>query len=119
MVTGMAEPLLPCDTPLFAMAMGDAEAEALARTLKAVADPNRVKLLHRLISAAPDGVCVCDLTEPLGIAQPSVSYHLRILRQAGLVERRQERNFAYFSVRDDALRQLAALLDPTALETTT
>lgn len=114
----MNDPLLECDTPLVATAMGDAEAEALARTLKAVADQNRVKILHRLISAAPDGVCVCDLTEPLGIAQPSVSYHLRILRQAGLVERRQERGFAYFSVRDDALRALAALLDPTRSEAT-
>ena len=107
---------LACDTPLVAPAMSDAEAEALAHALKAVADPTRVKLLHRLISAAPDGVCVCDLTAPLGITQPSVSYHLRILRQAGLVERRQERNFAYFSVRGEALRRLATLLDPTTQE---
>ena len=115
----MATPTLVCDTPLVATAMGDAEAEALAQALKAVADTNRVKILHRLISAAPDGVCVCDLTAPLGIAQPSVSYHLRILRQAGLIERRQERNFAYFSNRDDALRRLAALLDPTLQESST
>jgi ArsR family transcriptional regulator len=105
---------LACDTPLVAPAMDDGEAEALARTLKAVADPMRVKILHRLSSAAPDGVCVCDLTEPLGITQPSVSYHLRILRQAGLVERRQTGAFAYFSVREPALRQLARLLDPSA-----
>ncbi|MGI9117300.1 MAG: ArsR/SmtB family transcription factor [Gaiellales bacterium] len=108
--------LLACATPLVAAAMDDAEAEALARTLKAVADPNRVKILHRLVSAAPEGVCVCDLTEPLGIAQPSVSYHLRILRQAGLIERRRERSFAYFSVRAEALHRLAALLDPTSRE---
>ena len=107
---------LACDTPLVAPAMSDAEAEALAHALKAVADPTRVKLLHRLISAVPDDVCVCDLTAPLGITQPSVSYHLRILRQAGLVERRQERNFAYFSVRGEALRRLATLLDPTTQE---
>ena len=107
---------LACDTPLVATAMDDAEAEALARALKAVADANRVKILHRLISASPQGVCVCDLTEPLGIAQPSVSYHLRILRQAGLIDRRQDGNFAYFSVRDEALRRLATLLDPTTQE---
>lgn len=107
-----AEPLA-CDTPLVADAMPDADAQALAVALKAVADPNRVKLLHRLISAAPEGVCVCDLAAPLGIAQPSVSYHLRLLRQAGLIERRRERTFAFYSIREDALRRLAALLDPT------
>ena len=112
----MDAPLLACDTPLVAPAMDDGEAEALARTIKAVADRNRVKILHRLISAAPEGVCVCDLTEPLGIAQPSVSYHLRILRQAGLIERRQECSFAYFSVRAEALQRLAALLDPSPQE---
>ena len=103
---------LACDTPLVAPAMDDGEAEALARTLKAVADPMRVKILHRLSSAAPDGVCVCDLTAPLGIEQPSVSYHLRILRQAGLVERRRDASFAYYSVRADALARLADLLAP-------
>jgi ArsR family transcriptional regulator len=92
--------------------LGDDAAVSLARRLKAVADPVRVKILHRLASAGIDGVCVCDLTEPLGITQPSVSYHLRILRQAGLVVRRQERNFAYYSVRRSALDELAALLAP-------
>lgn len=105
-------PSLACTTPLVAPAMPDAEAVALARALKAVADPNRVKLLHRLVSAAPDGVCVCDLTAPLGIEQPSVSYHLRVLRQAGLVERRRGGGYAYYSVRADALRRLAGLLAP-------
>lgn len=103
-----------CVTPLVAPVMSDADATALAAALKAVADPMRVKILHRLISAAPDGVCVCGLTEPLGIAQPSVSYHLRILRQAGLIERRREQNFAYYSVRDDALQRLATLIAPVA-----
>lgn len=101
-----------CKTPLVAPALSDAQAQALADALKAVADPMRVKILHRLVSAAPDGVCVCDLTAPLGLAQPSVSYHLRILREAGLVDRRQERNFAYYSVRAGALDHLAMLIAP-------
>ena len=103
---------LACTTPLVAPAMPDDAATALAGALKAIADPNRVKILHRLVSAAPDGVCVCDLTAPLGIEQPSVSYHLRILRQAGLVERRRDARFAYYSVRADALARLADLLAP-------
>jgi ArsR family transcriptional regulator, arsenate/arsenite/antimonite-responsive transcriptional repressor len=101
-----------CDTPLVAPVLSDGQAHALARTLKAVADPVRVKILHRLVSAAPAGVCVCDLTAPLGLAQPSVSYHLRILRNGGLVNRRQDRNFAYYSVRPGALNQLAMLIAP-------
>lgn len=105
-----------CETPLGAPALSDAQAEALADALKAVADPMRVKILHRLASAAPEGVCVCDLTAPLGLAQPSVSYHLQILRKAGLVDRRQERNFAYYSVRPGALDHLATLIAPGRLE---
>ncbi len=101
-----------CDTPLAAPVLSDAQAQALASILKAVADPVRVTILHRLASAAPSGVCVCDLTAPLGLAQPSVSYHLRILRNAGLVDRRQDRNFAYYSVRPGALNQLAMLIAP-------
>jgi ArsR family transcriptional regulator len=105
-----------CETPLVAPALSDAQARALADALKAVADPMRVKILHRLASAAPRGVCVCDLTAPLGLAQPSVSYHLRILRRAGLVDRRQEGTFAYYSVRPGALDHLATLIAPDRLE---
>jgi ArsR family transcriptional regulator len=105
-----------CETPLVAPALSDGQARALAEALKAVADPMRVKILHRLASAAPHGVCVCDLTEPLGLAQPSVSYHLRILLRAGLVDRRQERNFAYYSMRAGALDHLAMLIAPARFE---
>ena len=103
-----------CETPIVADSLGDAEAEALARALKAVAEPQRVKILHRLASAAPDGVCVCDLTAPLGISQPSVSHHLRVLLEAGLVSRRREGSFAYYALRPEALERLALLLAPTA-----
>mgnify|MGYP003334562993 CR=1 FL=1 len=106
---------LACTTPLVADAMSDGEARELALLLKAVADPNRVKILHRLASAAPDGVCVCDLTAPLGIAQPSVSYHLGILRRAGLIERSQRGTFAFYALRQDALGALSALLAPAAV----
>lgn len=100
---------LPCRTPLTAPALADHEAEALAATMRALADPNRIRILHRLASAAPAGVCVCDLTDPLGIAQPSVSHHLAVLRRAGLVERRREASFAYYSLVPGVLDRLAAL----------
>jgi ArsR family transcriptional regulator len=105
-----------CETPLVGPVLSDAEADVLASLLKAVAEPMRVKILHRLASAAPDAVCVCDLIAPLGLTQPTVSYHLRILREAGLVDRRQQRNFAYYSVRPGALAHLAMLLGPARAE---
>jgi ArsR family transcriptional regulator len=99
-----------CTTPLVAPVLSDDQAESLAQLLKAIAEPMRIKILHRLVSAAPDGVCVCDLTAPLGLTQPSVSHHLRVLWLAGLVDRRQERTFVYYSVRQSALEHLAALI---------
>lgn len=99
-----------CHTPVMAPVLRDEEAEAIARALKAVAEPMRIKILHRLASAAPDGVCVCDLVEPLGLTQPTVSHHLRILLDAGLVDRRQQGPFSYYAVREAELDRLSRLL---------
>jgi len=75
-------PTLCCtsDAPL----LSEPEAEELAARFKALADPTRVAIVNRLSSA--DEVCVCDLTDACGLSQPTVSHHLRILREAGLVE---------------------------------
>ena len=105
-----------CTTPLVAPVLSDEQAESLAQLLKAIAEPMRIKILHRLASAAPEGVCVCDLTAPLGLTQPSVSHHLRVLWLAGLVDRRQERNFVYYSVRQSALDHLATLIAGSGVE---
>ena len=99
-----------CKTPIVAPVLSDEAAESLARVLKAVADPMRIKILHRLTSAAPEDVCVCDLIEPLGLTQPTVSHHLRVLREAGLLDRRHEGSFVYYSVRESAMDHLATLL---------
>ena len=75
-----------------------------------IADPARLRLLS-LIQAQPDGeACVCHLTEPLGLAQPTVSHHLKVLLDAGLVEREQRGSWAYFRVAPDQLRALRELL---------
>ena len=85
-------------------------AESLARLLKAVADPARLQLLS-LIKASENGkACVCDLTVPLALAQPTVSHHLRILTEAGLLNRSSRGTWAWYSVNDDRLQELAALL---------
>ena len=99
-----------CRTPLVAPVLSDEQAESLAAVLKAVAEPMRIKLLHRLASAAPEGVCVCDLMGPLGLTQPTVSHHLRVLWTAGLVDRRQVGSFVYYSLRESAMDHLATLL---------
>lgn len=85
-------------------------AERLARLLKAVADPARLQLLA-LIRSSPDGEsCVCDLTGPLDLSQPTVSHHLRVLTDAGLVTRESRGTWAWYSVDADRLGELADLL---------
>jgi ArsR family transcriptional regulator, arsenate/arsenite/antimonite-responsive transcriptional repressor len=74
-----------CCAPLQAEALSDAQAPELARRFAALGDPVRLRLLS-LLATTPDGaVCACDLVEPLGKAQPTVSHHLKVLREAGLV----------------------------------
>lgn len=96
--------------PLLQAPIESADAERLAGALKAIADPARLRLLS-LIQAQPDHeACVCHLTEPLGLSQPTVSHHLKVLLQAGLVERDQRGSWAYFRVREEPLAALRTLL---------
>src|SRR4051794_36391666 len=96
--------------PLFQGPLDEAEAQRLSRALKAIADPARLRLLS-LIQAQPDGeACVCQLTEPLGIGQPTVSHHLKVLRQAGLVEREQRGSWAYYRVVPEPLAALREVM---------
>lgn len=79
------------------------DAERTARTFKALGDPTRVRLLS-LIAASADGeACICDLTEPVGLSQPTVSHHMKQLVDAGLVTREQRGRWAYYRVITDAL----------------
>jgi ArsR family transcriptional regulator, arsenate/arsenite/antimonite-responsive transcriptional repressor len=96
--------------PLLQEAIDDAQAEQLAAALKVLADAARLRLLS-LIQAQTDGeACVCHLTEPLGLSQPTVSHHLKVLLQAGLVEREQRGSWAYFRVVPEPLEALRDLL---------
>ena len=96
--------------PLLQEPIAAEDAEQLAGALKAIADPARLRLLS-LIQAQPGHeACVCNLTEPLGLSQPTVSHHLKVLLNAGLVERDQRGNWAYFRVREEPLAALRALL---------
>jgi ArsR family transcriptional regulator len=96
--------------PLLAGPLAADEADELARALKVIADPARLRLLS-LIQSQPSGeACVCHLTEPLGLTQPTVSHHLKVLLNAGLVEREQRGSWAYFRVVSDQLCSLSELL---------
>jgi len=96
--------------PLLAGPLLAEDAEGLARALKVLADPARLRLLS-LIQAQPGHeACVCNLTEPLGLSQPTVSHHLKVLLGAGLVEREQRGNWAYFRVVPEPLAALRDLL---------
>jgi ArsR family transcriptional regulator, arsenate/arsenite/antimonite-responsive transcriptional repressor len=96
--------------PLLAGALDRDDAENLARALRVLADPARLRILS-LVQAQPDGeACVCHLTEPLGLTQPTVSHHLKVLLDAGLVEREQRGSWAYFRVLGEPLASLRELL---------
>lgn len=103
-----------CCAPLVREAADPETARDLARVFKALGDPTRVQLLS--IVAAHDGgeACVCDLTEPVGLAQPTVSHHLKILVDAGLLTREQRGRWAYYSLVPGALSRLAETLTETA-----
>lgn len=99
--------MLSCRSPL-AVALGEGEAREIASIFKALSDPTRVRLLS-LIAGSPGGeACVCDLTEPVGLAQPTVSHHLKTLVDAGLLAREQRGRWAYYAIAPDASDLLLA-----------
>ncbi|GGR55560.1 hypothetical protein GCM10010197_22780 [Nocardioides luteus] len=90
--------------------LDDSQAETLARMFKALGDPTRVKLLSIIAAADDQEACVCDLTEPVGLSQPTVSHHMKLLVETGLVAREQRGRWAYFSIVPGALDALASTL---------
>ena len=106
----------PTCCPSFAEApLAEREAEDLAAALRVVADPTRLRLLS-LIAATPKGEgCVCDLTAPLGLSQPTVSHHLKVLSEAGILDREKRGRWVYYRINNGPLAALQAALTP-ALE---
>jgi ArsR family transcriptional regulator len=103
---------ITCCAPLAAPVLSTDEAEANATLFKALADPARVRIVNLL--ARTDGpVCVCELIEPLGLAQATVSHHLKKLTDAGLLDREERGKWAYFSINSEAMARVASLADLT------
>jgi ArsR family transcriptional regulator len=99
-----------CCPPVLSAPLGETEAERLAAALRVLAEPARLRLLSIISACAEGEACVCDLTEPLGLSQPTVSHHLKVLADAGLVEREQRGRWAYFRVNTEPLELLRAAL---------
>lgn len=102
-----------CATSLVRAPLGAADAEGLARVFKALGDPNRLRLLSLIASHEGGEACVCDLTEPLDLSQPTVSHHLRVLREAGLVSSERRGTWVHYSLVPEALQRVATLTSVT------
>jgi ArsR family transcriptional regulator len=103
---------IACCAPLDTPTLSHDEAAATATLFKALADPARVRIVN-LLATSDEPVCVCNLIEPLGLSQATVSHHLKKLTDAGLLDREQRGKWAYFSIDDAAMARLAALADLT------
>lgn len=99
-----------CSPAAIRVALEPLAAEKLARALKAVADPARLRLISIVASHESGEACVCDLTEPLGLGQPTVSHHLKILVDAGILSREKRGTWAYYRLVPGALESLANVL---------
>ena len=104
------ETAVACCAPLAAPTLDDEEALATAELFSALGDPARVRIVN-LLATSSKPVCACELYEPLGLAQPTVSHHLKKLVEAGLLDREQRGKWAYFSLRRDAVEKLAVVAD--------
>jgi ArsR family transcriptional regulator, arsenate/arsenite/antimonite-responsive transcriptional repressor len=100
----------PCCPPLAQRRVPAEVAAALAPAFKALGDPVRLRLMSMIASAEGGEVCVCDLTPAFDLTGPTISHHLRTLREAGLVDAERRGTWVYYRARPDILRQLAALL---------
>lgn len=105
-----------CVTPLLLNEpLTEQSATEMAKKLKALADPVRLRLFSAIASHAGGEACVCDISGGLDVSQPTVSHHLKVLRDAGLLTSERRASWVYYAVIPAALRELSALLDPDTL----
>jgi ArsR family transcriptional regulator, arsenate/arsenite/antimonite-responsive transcriptional repressor len=103
-----------CCAPLVRGPLGEAEAAELARVLKALADPVRLRLVSLIGARGTGETCVCDLTGAFELTAPTISHHLKVLREAGLISSQRRGTWVYYRVVPGALERLAALFTPQA-----
>jgi ArsR family transcriptional regulator len=103
-------PLIDCCSPVVGEVIQPAGADLLASRFKALADPTRLRLISLIAAHADQEACVCDLTEPVGLSQPTVSHHLKILVDAVVLTREQRGKWAYYRLVPETLNELSALI---------
>jgi ArsR family transcriptional regulator len=105
-----------CCPPIAQESLDPEHAVDLARMFKALGDPIRLRLLSRITSAAGGEICVCDITgEDFDVTGPTISHHLKVLREAGLIDGERRGTWVYYRPIRDNLRQLAVLLETPAI----
>ncbi|MGI9609116.1 MAG: ArsR/SmtB family transcription factor [Acidimicrobiia bacterium] len=103
-----------CCTPLFEGVISEADAKDTASALAALADPVRLRIIS-MLAASPEGAaCGCDLESPLGLSQPTVSHHLKVLREAGLVEGKRDGRWVHYRLVDHRLDEIRDVLSPVS-----
>ena len=100
----------PCCPPMAQQRVGAAAAAELAVAFKALGDPVRLQLMSMIASAPGGEICVCDLTPAFELSGPTISHHLKTLREAGLVDAERRASWVYYRARPGMMRQLSALL---------
>ena len=98
-----------CCAPIAEPGLSDDEAVATAELFRALGDPARVRILH-ILATQTDEVCGCDLEQPLGLSQPTVSFHLKKLAEAGVLDREKRGVWVYYSLNPEARRRLSDVL---------
>src|SRR5215470_592337 len=102
-----------CCPPLTAQPLSQAQADQIVPLLKALADPVRLRLMSLVASHSGGEACVCDLNDAFDLSQPTISHHLKILHDAGLLDREKRGVWAYYRIRASALAAVAALIAAT------
>ncbi|MEV0664130.1 ArsR/SmtB family transcription factor [Actinomadura luteofluorescens] len=98
-----------CCTPLSGPTLSEDEASELAGVFKALSDPVRLRLLNMIASAEGGEACVCDLTVPFALTAPTISHHLKVLRQAGLIDGERRGTWVYYRAVPERLTRLSGL----------
>jgi ArsR family transcriptional regulator len=113
-VIGQNAAAVACCSPMVREPLDETAAVDLARMFKALADPVRLRLLSLIASFEGGEACVCDLTGPFDVSQPTISHHLKVLREAGLVDSERRGTWVYYWVLPGALARLSSLLQAPA-----
>lgn len=111
MVTNLPLQIIDCAPNPGAEPLAREKAEDIASLLKAVADPTRLQILALIAASEDQQACVCNLSEPIGLSQPTISHHLKKLSEVGLIDRERRGTWVWYSVNKERWSQIAGLFE--------